>query len=401
MTALFTLGHQVFLFGARWANPTIPRALKPEAREAARTRRDSLFILRQRPAQFATASLPAVAQGRRRPTPSLLSSLLFPWHSAAATLARTRPPPTLGVWPLPDGRWWLLAVGAEGIMPTGDILLAGEAEAAALFETWTRSTIWRERFAPSSWSLPDTRPDPLKTLLAVPPQGAVRPLQTLPRASLSAVVFGSAALTTVALAILKYTTPSLPVALPLVTAPPHEPPHAPATIATLSAVFEACHRAERAQAAATSRAAWKLRSLTCSPGQLAYDFERLPKAPLKEARATLPPGAQATPDLKSAHLGLATDPAPMQAIGPLPTTSEVTAQLAQLRETLALGADILPRRPPDTPEHPLPPQLLWTFTTTAPGTLWAAATKIPATVLLRTVTVADATTIEGLTYVAQ
>lgn len=175
----YQLRGRTYLFGATWTTPPREVRLAAAAREYAE--RGTLVCLRRGVHQI------GVSAARDREDGGIPG--LRPWFSAAAVLAERLPGAWLGAWPLADGRVYVVAVSATGILPDGDRLCLDVADARRHFDVLRSNGSYRRVYAPESWGIPNSTVRSLEDALS----GERGPRFTRPPARLSIVPLTAAA----------------------------------------------------------------------------------------------------------------------------------------------------------------------------------------------------------------
>jgi hypothetical protein len=322
-------------------------------------------------------------------------------YSAALVLRdglTTEHPHVFAAFDLADGCYYLLAIVNRRIMVQGDQILASETDAKAFFASYGGIREWGSAYkiAPKRWGIAGARETGLGAYLDAAKPGRAHRL-TRPF-HLSAMV----------------TVPPLAAAaaaywfgLPLLAPPPVQAPRMSTAVAAewerlpLDAprLAGAALRCEAMRAPFYERQppGWPMVSFTCGGSSASGVFTRTDGAPFRFASMALD---DATPSADAA------DTVPLT-VDQLPGRRKVEAALRDAAGTLRATVEINVRQPAlngDPSSAPPPPpwtRLEWSFTTSAPSSLWLEPlAALPATTLRGiSIGAAGATKIEGTTYV--
>jgi hypothetical protein len=361
---VFSSGGRAFLFGAKWGTPPTPKALRREAGAAAKRDQARFVAFRPRPAQYALA---APSSGER---PRLTRS----WYSAAATLADGVKGTILGAWELADGSVWLVAVGRQGILPSGDRLYSDPDQARSDFAELHRTGDFKKIFAPAGWGVEHSRADSLAGLLSKGGSASFRPPATASAARLLPHVVGIVGLLAVSLVgwrVLK--KPARPHAIAASVAPAH----AVLSFIPTAAVVDACMMRLAQDGDLIQVGGFALKTGSCAPGAITYSLAPTTSLPTQALQEYLP-AATCTADGKTCTVRREF-PVPAAIMAPaLPLgASEIDHTLKTIAESaLAKLTFADTRERPRLPGEPeTAPQTwrttTWRFETPAPVHFWA------------------------------
>lgn len=360
MTArCYQLRGRTYLFGATWTTPPREVRLAAAAREYAE--RGTLVCLRAGVHQIGVSSASDREDGS---IPGLR-----PWFSAAAVLAERLPGAWLGAWPLADGRVYVVAVSATGLLPDGDRLCLDAADARRHFDILRSNGSYRRIYAPESWSVPNSTVRRLEDALG----GERGPRFARPPARLSVVPLTAAA----AVVVLAYYGAEL-ARLHLDIGRSAPPPRVQTTVEfrPLAPSLAYC-LAALAGAVGGQPPGFDVTRVSCREGEVARELRARTARPLT-LLARHGDGAVPAGDGRSARQHLGAGPvglAPITTAGPFPALRDVIDVVTQasetLRGTVSMGVpQALPVDPATGEPPPFAQTLAWSMEARLPPRSW-------------------------------
>jgi hypothetical protein len=360
-----------FAFGLRWTSATSRATLVQEAQAAAATEGASYVAVHPAYNQFGLACI--------SPPPRGLARWLFQPRSGASSIALAVGTAALAAFPLEDGRWLVLAFDRKGILPDGDLILENEVAAQERVTVLLDQSpaVWRKRFVPEHWGIPDSRSVHPTELLVKSRAPRLKPIFLLANRGWLRIGLVASALTLVALGagILRVSSETVPTLL--APTPPAKPTAAkwtPAPFSIDQCLFELAV-AEKFRAVA----GWVPTKFTCLAGtSLFIDFSRSGNGQISTLLDMLPP-AQIADDGHTATLTLPLEPLPqISSLGPFDLQTRYRRTVLDLGQRLNGTFSIQPARkllPGESAASVPSPwaQFAWSYRTAAPPAVWAGA----------------------------
>jgi hypothetical protein len=371
-TEILVVGGRSFAFGLRWTSGAGPRQLLAEAKDAAIAEGANFVAIHRGYGQFGLASISSLPTGWPR--------FFYRPRSGVATIAATAGAATLAAFPLADGRWLVIAIDRNGILPDGDIVVVDADDARARIERLIAQspTSWRRKFMPAEWGIPDSRQVDPTTLLSGVSGVGLTPLWAL--ANRTRIRVWSAASAAILAATIAVAVRFEGEAPQVAVVPLQAPKPVPALWIPAGPTLDACLSALRAAQRYNAVPGWIPAKYTCQDGQaLIVNFSRAGAGQVSVMRSLLP-AARLSDDGRAAVLAIPLAALPqVSANGAFAAPEQyriVGLDLAQrLNGSFGLqaGKRMLPGEADATPPNQAWKLFTWTYQTQAPAIVWAGA----------------------------